>query len=64
MEATTEWKMGVHTLQPHSLGTGVKCPHPKFPSFILDWEGGGGTNVFYPPQPDYIRIVGNPISSR
>ena len=28
MEALTEWKMGVggHTLQPHSLGTGDKCP--------------------------------------
>ena len=46
MEASTEWKIGgggVHTLQPHSLGTGDKCPtptHPKFPFFfVLDWEG-------------------------
>ena len=33
---------GGHTLQPHSLGTGDKCPpstHPKFPSFVWDWEG-------------------------
>ena len=32
MGATTEWKMGGgHTLQPHSLGTGNKCPnHPNF----------------------------------
>ena len=35
---------GGHTLQPHSLGTGDKCPtptHPKFPFFlfVLDWEG-------------------------
>ena len=27
---------------PHSLWTGDKCPpptHPKFPSFVWDWEG-------------------------
>ena len=23
----------------HSLGTGDKCTHPKFPSFVWDWEG-------------------------
>ena len=22
-----------------SLGTGDKCTHPKFPSFVWDWEG-------------------------
>ena len=40
MEATTELKMGggrEHTC--HRLGTGDKCTHPKFPSFVWDWEG-------------------------
>ena len=23
----------------HSLGTGDKCTHPKFPNFVWDWEG-------------------------
>ena len=38
MGATTEWKMGrEHTC--HSLWTGDKCTHPKFPRFVWDWEG-------------------------
>ena len=28
---------GEHTC--HSLGTGDKCTHPKFPSLVWDWEG-------------------------
>ena len=58
MEATTDWKMGAgHTLQSHSLGIADKCPPPPPPhptqisEFCLGL--GGGTNVFYLPQPDY-----------
>ena len=64
MEAKTEWKIGggggggVHTLQPHSLGTWDKCPHrdthPNFRVLVWDWDG--GTKVFYPPRPDYMRF--------
>ena len=35
------WGRG-YTLQPHSLGTGDKCPpptQPKFLSLVWDWEG-------------------------
>ena len=44
MEAKTEWKKGGGgaNTPAHSLGTGDKCPpptHPKFSSFVLDWEG-------------------------
>ena len=40
MEAKTNGRWGGgHHLQPHSLGTGDKCPHPKFPSLVWDWEG-------------------------
>ena len=46
---------GVGTLQPNSLGTGDKCPHPpKISEFCLGL--GWGTKVFYPPQPDYNRF--------
>ena len=45
--ATTEWGRG-HTC--HSLGTGDKCTHPKFPSFV--GTGRGHSSVF-PPRPDY-----------
>ena len=45
MEASTEWKMGGHTLKPHSLGTGDKCPPPPPPNtpqisdfFVWDYE--------------------------
>ena len=27
-----------HALQPHTLGTWDKCPHPKLPSIVWDWE--------------------------
>ena len=30
---------GGHPLQPYSLRTWDKCPHPKFQSFVWDWEG-------------------------
>ena len=47
---------GGHTLQPHSLGTGNKCP-PSTPNVRVFCLGlGGGTKVFYPPRPDYRRF--------
>ena len=45
-----------HTLQPHSLGTGDKCPHPPIPNFRVLFGTGRGQKVFYPPRPDYRRF--------
>ena len=65
MEATTEWKMGGgggvegHTLQSHSLGAGDKCPHPKFPSFVLDWEGAQKCFILY--STTRLQEISNPI---
>ena len=43
MEAKTEWKRGGGANTPATaLGLGISAPpptHPKFSSFVLDWEG-------------------------
>ena len=39
MEATTEWKMGGGSTHATALGLGNKVTHPKFLSFVWDWEG-------------------------
>ena len=41
MEAKTEWKMGGHTLQPHSLGTGISDPRPPSNFRVLFGTGMG-----------------------
>ena len=49
---------GGGTLQPHSLGTGDKCPpptHPKFPSFVWNWEC-AQTCFILRDQTDYRRF--------
>ena len=47
---------GGHTLQPHSLGTGDKCPHPRTQILEFGLGLGGGKKVFYHPRPDYRRF--------
>ena len=57
IEAKTEWKVGGHILQPHSLETGDKClPPPRTQVSEFGLGLGGGTKVLYPPGPDYRRL--------
>ena len=65
MEAKPEWKMGVgHTLQPHSLGTGDRCPHPPTPNLqVLFGTGRGHKNDLCSPtrlQQVYNAIIYKP----
>ena len=59
MEATTEWKMGEGGgtyPSPTALGLGISAPPPS-PNFQVLFGTGRGAKVFYPPQPDYRKLI-------
>ena len=59
MKAKTEWKIGggggTH-FSPTALGLGISAPHPRTQNAQFALGLGGGTEVFYPQQPDYKRF--------